>query len=308
MKRRDFLCSAAGAVISPTITLGSDDSKIKNFGWIPGHTEASVFTEYPGLGKGKVACLWEPWEKIHGPWRAHKQEWMDCVAQATGGGLDLLTAIENHKFIAAASTDMIYAGGRNHIAKRVVGPGMMGSWAVDWLQRYGKLLRQDYGRYDLTHYSKQTCKYWDRKGVPRSLGQIAKRTPLLSYKSVETWNQCRDAIASGHPILFCSFLGVEDSVRDEDGFIVPRGKWAHAWLLAGIDDRKIRPGACLINSHGEEWASGPKRHNNPDGSVWVDKEHIINNFYDCYALCSVQDDKPIPAPPPRRRRLFPWLK
>lgn len=296
MLRREFL---AGLLTFPLTSKISQSKPLH--GWIPGYQHYSLcsFTDYQDLGKGRVACLWEPWEIIHGPLLVYPQQWMDCVARSAGLGLDLLTAIENHPFRAAASSDMIYAGGREGDRAE---HGMHGIQAVKWLTHYGKLLRIKYPPYNLIKYSKRTCRYWDRRGVPKSLKIEAKKTPLLKYIHIRNWNQCRNAVASGHLILFCSSLGAQNNRRDKDGFIIPKGTWCHAWLLAGIDDGK-RPGACLINPHGSNWASGPKRHYQPDGSVWIDKRYIdyqLRNFRDSYALCSVEEKG--------KRQFFPWIK
>jgi len=298
MLRRDFL---AGVVSLPFT-----GSILKPFhhGWIPGYQHYSLcsFTDYKGLGKDKIACLWNPWEIIHGSWIMPSQEWYDCVSVVAGCALDMLTATQNQPYRAKANSDMIYAGARNHIADDKTKPGIRGIDAVKWLTKYGVLLRTKYTPYDLTKYSERTCRYWDRRGVPESLRKVAKQTPLLKYIHIKDWEQCRNAIASGHPIIFNAAMGMQNSRRDRDGFCIPHGKWYHSWLLAGVDDGK-RPGACLINPHGSQWGSGPKRHNNPNGSVWVDKRYIedqLKNFRDSYALCSIKETG--------KRQFFPWLK
>lgn len=298
MKRRTFLLTAAASVLSPRVLLAKRTNSIKQFGWIPGHQEPETLAYQCKGTDSELRCLWEDWEAFHGSWIPRKQYWGDCVAQASGGAVDLLTAIEQHDYIAPASTDMIYAGGRHYFGD-TYGPGMCGIWAMQWLSNYGKLLRINYGHsnhwlprrrqsYNLTHYSKSTCLYWDRTGVPSALRALAKEHPVKQYNLVTTWEQCCDSIINGHPIVFCALMGAENSVRDQDGFITPEGQWAHAWLLAGVDNESSRPGACLLNSHGS-WASGPKKLGQPDGSVWIDREYIeyhLDAMHDSYAIVS----------------------
>jgi len=108
----------------------------------------------------------------------------------------------------------------------------------------------------------------------------------MAYSQVQSWEDFRDAIAAGYPVLFCSRLSALNATRDADGFVKTEKEWNHAWLGAGIDDTD-RPGACLINSFGPDWASGPKRHNQPDGSVWIDAKIIdyhCRKSRDSYAL------------------------
>ena len=266
----------------------------KRHGWIPGHysRKVSLIRHLKRYGSAKVACLWKPYNSVTGKeWLAHDQEGADCVAQATGGGMDLLTTKQiaigkAEKWITKSSTDMIYSGGRN-LFGNLNGGGMHGEWAVQYLNTYGNLLRIPYPPYDLTPYSEETLRYWDRNGIPLSLLKKAKEHPLLDYTPIRSYPQARDAIAAGYPVLFCGSMGANNSKRDKDGFITPKGTWYHAWLAAGVDDAYYRPGICLINSHSPYWASGPKRHDQPDGSVFVDANVIdwhCKRFQDSYAL------------------------
>lgn len=297
MKRRDFLATAL-----PLPFLGWIPRSQPQFGWLPGyHSSKQSFGQVAHhldrFGSGKVACLWKPYQTVTGKsWEAHKQQGPDCVAQAAGGGMDLLTAVQiilkqsKEQWITKSNTDMIYAGGRKIIGENKLGRsgGMPGEWAVKYLKQYGNLLRQQYDDFNLTTYSKNTMRKWDNQGVPTELLTIAKEHPLLEYAPVKSWYEFRDAIAAGYPVLWCASFYGGYSRRDEDGFIKTsnRMKWYHAWLGAGVDDGE-RPGACLLNSHGSNYGSGPKRHGQPDGSVWVDARHIdkhCRNFGDSYAL------------------------
>ncbi len=285
MIRREFLRIVARKILT---------QKPNWHGWLPGHysRKTSLIKHLKRFGTAKVACLWKPYTLVTGKeWLAHSQEGSDCVAQAAGGSMDLLTTKQiaigrKEKWITKSSTDMIYSGGRNFYGDRST-TGMKGIWAVEYLNNYGNLLRKPYTPYDLTPYSEETVRYWDRMGIPKSLLLEAKKHPLLDYTPVKSYPEVRDAIAAGYPVIFCASLGADNSRRDKDGFIKPRGTWYHSWLAAGVDDNYYRPGVCIINSHGPSWASGPKRHNQPDGSVWIDAEHIdyyCKQYGDSYAL------------------------
>ena len=285
MLRREFLSIVARKILA---------QKPNRYGWIPGHysREISLIKHLHRYGEGKLACLWKPYQEVTGrEWLAHDQAGSDCVAQATGGGMDLLTCKQiaigkKEKWITKSSTDAIYSGGRNLIGN-INGGGMVGEWAVKYLQDYGNLLRKKYPPYNLQPSTADTLDHWDRVGLPKSLLAIAKQHPLISYTPVRSYNEFRDAITAGYPVLFCAALGGKDARRDKDGFIQPRGTWHHGWLGAGVDDNDIRPGACLINSHSTNYGSGPKRHGQPDGSVWVDAKYIdyhCKRYQDSYAL------------------------
>ncbi len=274
MLRREFLAIAAAQ------TFSFQGRKEKSFGWIPNTVAASNKTKHLyGFGKGKVSLLWKPWKKVIGiELTARIQRHTDCVAIASAAALDILTVVQiargsNEQWIIKSAADAIYAGGRNNIKHAYVKHGMTGDWAVEYLETYGNLLMQKYKEHDFTKYSEATSMYWENKRLPESLLQEAKLHPLLDHASVKTWPEIRDAVAAGYPILFCSKMGADNARRDKDGFIQPQGTWYHAWCIIGIDDG-ARPGACLLNARGKNWGTGPKRHGQPDGSVWVDKKVI----------------------------------
>lgn len=286
MKRREFLKLSASTLIVPSFGLAKPS---RNFGWIPsGPASMPSFyqvSQSKGIGEGKVALLWKEYERTVGPWIAHKQASGDCVAHAAGSVLDLLSMMQGDRWVAASSTDMIYAGGRS-LQRKVPSYGMRAEWTVEWLEEFGNLLRIEYPPYDLMPYSAKTNKSWDRKGVPSLLKKKAKEHPLLGWARVRSWEEARDAVVARSPIVLCAPFGAEDSRRDADGFIKPRGQWYHSWTLAGINDGS-RPGALLLNSHGPNWGTGPKRHGQPDGSCWIDAKYIdsaCRNFGDSYAL------------------------
>jgi hypothetical protein len=163
---------------------------------------------------------------------------------------------------------------------------MEGSWGVKYLKEYGNLLRIEYPPYDLRPYDKESLNYWDRNGVPVALQEKAKEHPLINFIPVKSFAEIRDAVSSGHPVVFTSLLGANDDQRDSDGFIKPSGRWAHAWMIGGVQDGR-RPGVCLINSHGPSFGKGPKTFDQPDGSVWLDAEYVersLSEFSDSYAL------------------------
>jgi hypothetical protein len=295
MDRRSFIVTALAAIATPKKSV-ADSIFAKNYGWIAEDRQLTRrlydVSNLKGFGQNKTACLWKAYTAVRGhDWIAHQQIGPDCVAHASGSCMDLLTCTriesgKREKYINDSSTDMIYAGGRKLIAGNPRGAGMQGSWAIKYLTNYGNLLRQNYGEYDLTPYNTETLRYWSRVGIPESLQEEAKKHPLLAHIQVNTFEEVRDVISAGYPVIFCSFMGANNDKRDEDGFIKPSGKWAHAWTIAGVQDGR-RPGVCLINSHGTSFGKGPKTYNQPDGSVWIDAEHIdhhLKRFNDSYAV------------------------
>lgn len=304
MRRREFLGLAAALTVNPfsMISKSFGAKHHEMFGWIPnkGGPGPSLYqvSDLKGYATADKALLWKPWEKVLGKsWVLRSQLGPDCVANATASVVDLLTAIQiylrnrAHSYVANSSSDMIYSGCRNIIGVELSGykpsAGAMGEWSALYLQRYGNLVMQQYGDIDLSIYTKESLNYWDDKGVPNHLLEIAKEHPLVSAVKINNWSEARDALASGNPIVFTGLLSFSNTVRDNQGFCVPDGlRWPHAWTLAGYRDD--RPGGLLINSWGQ-WASGPKALDQPDGSIWVDAEHLDNmmsRFNDSYAYSS----------------------
>lgn len=294
MLRREFLALAAAQILLPH---GRGE---RSLGWLPNQLDPDWKTsQLNGFGEGKVSCLWKPWKQATGKdWIATKQKHTDCVAVTAGTCLDLLTAVQvvtgYGVFKKHSATDPIYSGGRNNIVHDHTSAGMRGEWAIEYLKKYGNLLRQRYGIYDFTEYSEATCIKWDSAPLPEELLTLASDHPLLDSSSLSSWEEIRDAVSAGHPVMFCSTMGLENDTRDKQGFVKPSGTWYHAMTIAGTKDDD-RPGGCFLNSYGEAWASGPKVHDQPNGSVWVDAEYI-DKYAKMYEVHAFSTYKGFPVP------------
>ena len=74
---------------------------------------------------------------------------------------------------------------------------------------------------------------------------------------------------------------------------IANGIVVHNCILA-VDDAHRRPGVLVQNSWGT-WNAGPKRHNQPDGSFWVDAddiERLILSQGDSWAFSGYAGFKP----------------
>jgi len=306
MDRRDFLKASGlivGALGAPNL-LAAGNRPIYS-GWIPNRdaierwvdkTNRPFFNQQGrhlrGTGAGRRVFLWKFLEKAIGKkLQPHAQGIGDCIGQGFGRGVDVLTGVQIHyhgkqeRWVAEASTEMIYILSRMEIGEgQIKGDGSHGVWAAEALREYGVLLRQPYleGKYDFTEYSAARARRWAHKcrtctswggGVPDELEPIAKEHPVRTTTLVTRWEQARDAIANGYPVVVCSSRGFTD-IRDDMGFLAPKGTWYHCMLLAGIDTLSKRQGGLLINSWGPNWVDGPIRWNQPAGSFWADPEVI----------------------------------
>lgn len=276
-------------------------------GWLPDQVATAKFIRrnarpylvqqtpraFVGSGKGRVVLLHKYLERAIGKIIPHDQGIGDCVGQAYGFGVDCLSATQIYgiglaeKWVAKASTEAAYAGSRYEIGYKVhgnrrllVGDGSLGAYCAEFLRDYGVLVRKQYGNVDLTEYSASLARDWGKNGVPDELEPIAKQHPIRSFALVRSYNDCRDAIVNGYPVIFCSSYGFNPECRqhnpdgrDRMGFLNNCGTWYHAMCGIGVDDTS-RPGILLMNSWGPHWVSGPVRHGQPDGSFWVDAATI----------------------------------
>lgn len=279
-------------------TSAAFDERPIEAGWVKSTTSRRVFIarrsspflnqlddDIRGTGKGKVALLWPFFEQMTGhPLVPHFQEIGDCISHGFGLGVDLLTAIQILMRGAAqewrnkVATEIIYGGSRVEIGRGQYdiyfrGDGSTGHLAAEFLKNYGVLLREVYpGGYDFREYSGDLARTLGKQGVPNELEPLCKIHPVGCVSLVQSYEEYRDCIYNGFPVALCSSQGfVTRGGRDKDGFLYPsRNPWMHCMLGAGVDDQHKRPGGLIINSWGSNWISGPKRHDQPDGSFWAD--------------------------------------
>jgi len=240
-----------------------------------------------GTGKGRTVLLWPYLEKAYNhAFVPHYQQIGDCVSHGYGLGIDILTAVQMYQsivpqeWVAESATEIIYGGCRVQTCSvgRIPGDGAIGTDAAAFVNKYGILLRQKYigGRYDYSIYSGELARALGRTGVPVALQSLCRLHPVQTIALVNTWEEARDAVANGYPVIMCSNVGFSTrGGRDREGFLVPgRQPWYHAMLIAGIDDNAKRPGGLIINSWGTDWIDGRVRLNQPVGSFWCDASVI----------------------------------
>ncbi len=197
-----------------------------------------------------------------------------CVGFAAATAIEHLLCVqivngsrEDYRDLAA---EVIYGGSRVEIGGgRVRGDGSVGVWAARFVKEYGIVPRTLIGRSDLRHYDERRCREFGRLGLPADVKDVAKAHPVRDVAQVKTWEECRAAIQSGHPVMVCSSQGFTRE-RDADGFGLPKGTWYHAMAAVGIRGDP-RPGAFLPNSWGETFHSGPRYPDDaPPCGFWVD--------------------------------------
>ncbi len=312
MKRRDALKLMAGGLsagifLKPEYAAGApldlftDTTDPLFAGWVNDTESRKQFVKthkYPflrqrldsikGTGKGKKVLLYKLFEQVTGrPLVPHYQQIGDCVGMAYGLGVDVLTAVQmlmhskSEQWVTKSATEIIYAGARIEVGKGLLKKdGSYGTWAAEFIREWGVLLRQPYldGEFDFTIYDGNKARALGQssgKGVPDALEPLCKLHPVKTCALVNSWEECRDAVANGYPVPMCSNIGFTTK-RDRDGFL-RRGRrpWYHAMVIIGVDDEYRRAGGLIQNSWGGDiWVSGPKRHEQPDGSFWCDAATI----------------------------------
>jgi hypothetical protein len=221
-------------------------------------------------GKGKLALPFKNLLKFDpqfGP--SEKQVQGDCVSHSTRNAVDITRSCEiiggeREDFVARGATEGIY-GSRGH-----GGEGMTCSGAAKFVNSTGGLLiRKSYGNYDLSKYSAIGGK-WGRGGVPQELIQEAKKHQVKTISLITTVEQARDAIANGYALSVCSGSGFS-SRRDKYGIAARSGGWSHAMAWIAVDDTReiYNETLFLVQNSWGIWNSGPKRHDQPEGSFWI---------------------------------------
>jgi hypothetical protein len=173
-------------------------------------------------------------------------------------------------WVDRTATEPLY-GSRGHS-----GQGASCSQIVGWAHKTGGLmLRQRYAdlNLDLSIYNASIGAKWGGRGVPENVTSEAAKHRIGTISLVTTWQQARDAIANGYGLVCCSDVGFTKMRRDSEGMISPSGTWNHAMHWHAADDtRQDDCRFCVQNSWGWTWVSGPKVHDQPEGSFWISQK------------------------------------
>ena len=230
-----------------------------------------------GSGKGKTQLGFLDMRQIVGRDLINRQTIGDCVSHGFGLARDTLACSQivqglPQRWVAPCATEVIYGLSRVECGRgRINGDGSVGSWAADAITKYGTLSRLQYGRIDLREYSGDRARQYGRTGCPDELEPPARDLLVQTAALATTYDEAVDALFNKFPIPVCSNRGFSDQ-RDAEGFASPSGTWQHCMAFIAVDDNPRRPGLLCQNSWGPDWIRGPKRHNQPDGSFWVDAD------------------------------------
>lgn len=243
-----------------------------------------AFPRMAQAGKGKVSAPYKivlTFDQDFGRWEA--QTTGDCVSHSTRNAGMLDYCVDAYfgetTYEGRFATENIYGyrghGGQGASCHRLStyvsqdGPG-------------GFLVRRSYedGRnsVDLSNYNSRIGHNWGRSGTPEWLNKIAASNKALRVFRIRTLNEARDAIAAGFGLSRCGWWGYSRT-RNKDGVSDVSGRWAHAMAIIGCNDTDWAhshydgPLYLVQNSWGE-WNSGPKVHEQPDGSFWIRSRYM----------------------------------
>lgn len=248
-----------------------DEEDVKKLlGELPMPLFGAAAYDLMGDGEGKLSLPFKSLLKFNpqfGP--TERQTTGDCVSHAIRNAVDLTRAVEidikgdPESFEAVGATEGIYQA-RDHR-----GQGMTCSGGARYVhERGGILLRKDYGSIDLSTYNGSTGA---NHRIPREVFiDEARKHQVKTISLVTTVEEARDAIANGYGIAVCSMQGFS-SRRDSNGIAKAQGSWAHAMAWIACDDTKeiYNETLFLVQNSWGKWNSGPKRHEQPDGSFWI---------------------------------------
>lgn len=155
----------------------------------------------------------------------------------------------------------------------------------------------------LTRYDTHTIGKYCRSGPPADVIKDLNSHCTLSYSRISSFEQIRDAIASGYGINSCGGQGFSKT-RDAHGVSGRSGSWSHSMAYVGVDDSPWahqnygEPLVLVLNSWGTSWIKGPRKVQGKDdvpeiprGSFWAKWSHVKGR--DCYAFSAVQGWPPM---------------
>ena len=223
-----------------------------------------------GSGEGKLSLPFKSLLKFDpsfGP--SERQTTGDCVSHSTRNAVDITRAVEidiegeSESFETRSATEAIYQS-RGHR-----GQGMTCSGAAKYVHsKGGILLRKDYGKVDLSKYNSSLGA---NHRIPSSIYSTeAKKHQVKTVSMITTVEEARDALANGYAISVCSSYGFS-SRRDSNGIAKRGSGWNHAmaWIACDDTNKRFKETLFLVQNSWGKWNSGPRVHNQPEGSFWI---------------------------------------
>lgn len=245
-------------------------------------------------GKGQTVLLYNNYKKKNMKFPVTNQGNLgSCVAFGVGGAVDTLKITEivngeRSEFNNITCTEAIYYGARVVMGNNQIrGDGASTALAIKYIGERGTIARGKYGNIDVSEYSIDRCRKWGQNsGFPKSLEDISKDHKIEQYSRVKSYEEARDSIANGCPVVVGSNYGYS-STCNNDGIAAQNTNWSHCmYFLAIRGDKDL---ILVCNSWGPSWNSMPvKKYDEPLGTFWItaDNAHKMCANGDAWSISS----------------------
>lgn len=235
-------------------------------------------------GKGKTYVLY----RKHNVTAMSQGQVGSCVGCATAKALEMM---DGRKY----SPEWCYGMSRDHFEHEWSRAGSYCGYAAQITRDVGVLPAVNYALMDedLRFYSVKRAKKWAR-GPPDEWDFLAAKYRSPGFYKITSWEQLRDSIANGVPVIVGSSIGFgskKNAKRSRTGMLRSHwwSRWRHAMVFCGVSDGKSKR-ALLLNSWGTSWVRGPKwLGDEPSGSFWVSKSDAVRMIEqgDTYAILPI---------------------
>lgn len=252
------------------------------FATAPAITPQEYPSQWTNKGKGRTFVLY----RRHNVSAMSQGPVGSCVGCATAKALELM---HGYKF----SAEWCYGAPREYFGANPNKAGSFCGWSAQACVDIGVVPCRNYPviGYDLTTYDPGLAYLWQRGPPPEALLPTAQKYRSPGILKIETWEQLRDCISQGIPVICGSSVGFGSSrtqVRSRTGMLRSRwwSRWNHAMVFCGVSDGQSKR-ALILNSWGNNWIRGPKwLGDEPNGSFWISKRDAqkILSHDDCWAI------------------------
>lgn len=201
----------------------------------------------------------------------------DCVSWGWSNSVNYAQAVQikngSRHVYSEIATEATYALSRVEYGNLdgSYSDGSVGAWAALAAAKGGYVSRKYLESKGLSGaYDPRRAKEWGAKGLPDDFEPEARMHLFKSVTMVTSFEEAAEAIQRLYSVPVCSNRGFT-MTRDKDGFCRPSGTWNHCMLFCGVIFGS-RPGLLCSQSWGANTPSGPKAHDQPDNTFFVDAD------------------------------------
>ncbi len=246
------------------------------------------------------------------------QEYGTCVGQSHAMGATIVAGVSSLlsglRFPGRMAVAPIYAGSRVDIGKNPGRwEGSVGSWAAQWLTKFGCVTYRELGHVDNPKSDKewlatmkkdeQQAMDWtaSREGVPKSGEDLARLRPIQHAPLIQTVEEVKAALTNLTPVNICCLVHPSQDLDSKGVSKSARRGGGHSTIVIGQYFDGSRWWFDFLNSWWYYYKGGFARSTNKldlqfKGSVTRITEETLRACLaerDCYALVGVQGLEPV---------------